>query len=113
MFTGIVEEIGQVAALQSLAGGGAHLRVRCQTVLEGTRVGDSIAVEGVCLTVTELAEDSFLVELQPVTLRRSALGSLRVGDPVNLERAVPVGGRFGGHYVQGHVDAVGRVVRME
>lgn len=113
MFTGIVEEIGEVVAVQSLAGGGARLRVRCRTVLEGTRVGDSIAVEGVCLTVTELAGDSFLVELQPVTLRRSALGSLRVGAPVNLERAVPVGGRFGGHYVQGHVDAVGRVVWME
>ncbi len=113
MFTGLVEEIGEVVAMQSLAGGGARLRIRCRIALEGTRVGDSIAVEGVCLTVTERTEDSFLVELQPVTLRRTALGSLRVGDPVNLERAVPVGGRFGGHYVQGHVDAVGRLVRRE
>ncbi|MCX7624043.1 MAG: riboflavin synthase [Thermomicrobium sp.] len=109
MFTGIIEEIGEVRAVQPIGGGGARLRIGCRVVLEGTKIGDSIAVDGVCLTVTDLARDSFLVELQPVTLRRSALGTRRVGDPVNLERAVAVGGRFGGHYVQGHVDGIGRV----
>lgn len=113
MFTGIIEEIGEVVARHAIAGGGQRLRIRCRTVREGTRIGDSIAVDGVCLTVVELGEESFLVELQPVTLRRSTLGSLRVGDPVNLERALAVGGRFGGHYVQGHVDAVGRVLAMQ
>jgi len=112
MFTGIIEEIGEVLALQPLGDGGARLRIGCRQVLEGTRVGDSIAVDGVCLTVTDLSPGSFLVELQPVTLRRSALGTLRPGDQVNLERALAVGGRFGGHYVQGHVDAVGRVVTL-
>ncbi len=110
MFTGIIEEIGRVRAYRPLPGGGARLRIGCRTVLEGTKVGDSIAVDGVCLTVTELASDSFEVELQPVTLRRTALGTVRPGDGVNLERALPVGGRFGGHYVQGHVDAVGQVL---
>jgi len=110
MFTGIVEEIGRVLAIQSVSGGGLRLRIGCRTVLEGTRLGDSIAVDGVCLTVTDLAPDSFQVELQPVTVRRSTLGKIAVGDLVNLERALPVGGRFGGHYVQGHVDTVGRIV---
>ena len=112
MFTGIIEEIGEVLSLQPVSGGGARLRIGCRLVLEGTKVGDSLAVDGVCLTVTDLASDSFAVELQPVTLRRSAFGGLRPGDGVNLERALAVGGRFGGHYVQGHVDAVGRVVTL-
>ncbi|WP_448576006.1 riboflavin synthase [Thermomicrobium sp.] len=112
MFTGIVEEIGRVLAIQPVSGGGLRLRIGCCTVVEGTRLGDSIAVDGVCLTVTDLAPDSFQVELQPVTVRRSTLGRIAVGDLVNLERALPVGGRFGGHYVQGHVDTVGRIVTM-
>jgi riboflavin synthase len=112
MFTGIVEEIGRVLAIQPVSGGGLRLRIGCRTVVEGTRLGDSIAVDGVCLTVTDLAPDSFQVELQPVTVRRSTLGRIAVGDLVNLERALPVGGRFGGHYVQGHVDTVGRIVTM-
>jgi riboflavin synthase len=112
MFTGIVEEIGRVLAIQPVSGGGLRLRIGCRTVVEGTRLGDSIAVDGVCLTVTDLAPDSFQVELQPVTVRRTTLGRIAVGDLVNLERALPVGGRFGGHYVQGHVDTVGRIVMM-
>ncbi|MBO9404611.1 MAG: riboflavin synthase [Thermomicrobium sp.] len=112
MFTGIVEEIGRVLAIQPVSGGGLRLRIGCRTVVEGTRLGDSIAVDGVCLTVTDLAPDGFQVELQPVTVRRTTLGRIAVGDLVNLERALPVGGRFGGHYVQGHVDTVGRIVMM-
>lgn len=78
-------------------------------MLEGTRIGDSISVNGVCLTVTALHSSSFTANLQPVTLSLSNLGALAPGDPVNLERSVEVGGRIGGHYVQGHVDGVGRI----
>lgn len=97
----------------SPAGGDNALTVRCSTVLGGTRIGDSISVNGVCLTVTGIKPDSFSANLQPVTLRLSNLGELRPGSAVNLERSVPVGGRFGGHYVQGHVDGVGRVVSIK
>lgn len=108
MFSGIVEEIGIVERIERF--GIAPLTVRCSTVLERTRIGDSIAVNGVCLTVAALGERSFTAHLQPITSLRSNLGSLRVGDAVNLERALAVGERIGGHDVQGHVDATGRVV---
>lgn len=108
MFTGIVEEIGMVERINDA--GRPSLVIRGATVTEGTRIGDSIAVNGVCLTVAELAPQSFRAEVQPVTLRRSNLGALRVGDPVNLERSVTAGQRMGGHYVQGHVDGTGRVL---
>lgn len=107
MFTGIVEEIGEIERIER--SGSAPLTVRCRTVLEGTRLGDSIAVNGVCLTVASLDERSFRADVQPMTSRRSNLGALRVGDRVNLERSIAVGGRIGGHDVQGHVDGVGRV----
>jgi riboflavin synthase len=112
VFSGIVEEIGRVVSL-SPAGGDNALIVRCSTVLGGTKIGDSISVNGVCLTVTSIQPDSFSANLQPVTLRLSNLGELRPGSAVNLERSVPVGGRFGGHYVQGHVDGVGRIVAIK
>ena len=108
MFTGIVEEIGVVDRID--LSGTAPLRIRCHTVLGGTRIGDSIAVNGVCLTVTDLSEAGFSADLQPVTRRLSNLGALRPGAEVNLERSVAADGRFGGHYVQGHVDGVARVV---
>jgi riboflavin synthase len=110
MFTGIIEEIGSVQRISHT--GASPSRIRCQKVLEGTRIGDSIAVNGVCLTVSELFDDSFTADLQPVTLRLSNLGSVRVGDGVNLERSVGIGERFGGHYVQGHIDGVARVVSL-
>lgn len=109
MFSGIVEEIGTVDSLVQ-RGGDHALTIRCRTVLDGTRIGDSVSVNGVCLTVTEIQVDRFRANLQPVTLRLSNLGELRTGSPVNLERSVPQGGRFGGHYVQGHVDGIGRIV---
>lgn len=109
MFSGIVEEIGAIERVK--AGGKAALTVRCATVLEGTRRGDSIAVNGVCLTVAALGVDTFTADVQPVTLRRSNLGELRTGDRVNLERSVAAGQRIGGHYVQGHVDGTARVVQ--
>lgn len=107
MFTGIVEEIGtvRIAAPRALA-------VRASKVLEDVKLGDSIAVNGVCLTVTAFDSGSFTVRLMPETLRRSNLGFLRAGDQVNLERAVAVGSRLGGHFVQGHIDGLGRVISM-
>lgn len=112
MFTGIVEEMGSVVALVPGAGdeADARLQVRGPLVTSDARLGDSIAVSGVCLTVAELPGDgTFVADVMPETLRRSALGDLREGDPVNLERALAVGGRYGGHVVQGHVDGVGVV----
>ncbi len=108
MFTGIVEEIGVVERID--LSGTAPLSIRCRTVLDGTRIGDSIAVNGVCLTVTKVFDSGFSADLQPVTRRLSNLGTLRSGAEVNLERSVAADGRFGGHYVQGHVDGVARVV---
>lgn len=105
MFTGLVEEIGTV-----LEARGTRLTIAARTVLEGTRLGDSIAVNGVCLTVVALDGRSFAVEVMPETFRRSNLGRLQAGDAVNLERALPASGRLGGHLVQGHVDGLGRVV---
>jgi riboflavin synthase len=108
MFSGIVEEIGAVERIDW--SGPAPLTVRCATVLGGTRLGDSLAVDGVCLTVTTVSDHSFTAHLQPVTRRLSSLGNLRPGDTVNLERSVAAGQRIGGHYVQGHVDGVGHIV---
>ena len=120
MFTGIVEEIGTVEELERGGGapagpGGGHdarLTVRGPLVASDARLGDSIAVSGVCLTVTDLPGDgTFIVDVMPESLRRTALGDLAVGSPVNLERAVRANGRLGGHIVQGHVDGVGTIVR--
>ena len=112
MFTGIVEEMGTVAHIVGDQDQANQLTVNCHTVLEGTRIGDSIAVNGTCLTVTALTNHSFTVGLSPETLRRTNLGLLKVGDPVNLERALAFGGRMGGHYVQGHVDGIGEIVAI-
>ena len=111
MFTGIVEEVGTVVGLDLRnAEGDARLVVRGPLVVADARIGDSIAVSGVCLTVTDLPGDgSFAADVMPETLHRSTLGGLAAGDPVNLERALPVGGRYGGHVVQGHVDGIGEV----
>lgn len=107
MFTGIVEEVGRVSRV-----GSEGLTIEAEKVLEGTKVGDSINVNGVCLTVTGTEGRGFSVEVMPETRRRTNLGRLRPGDPVNLERALPVGGRLGGHLVQGHVDTTGRVLAL-
>ncbi len=109
MFTGIVEEMGTVRALDRV-GDGTRFSIAARTVLGGVQLGDSIAVNGVCLTVTDLAAAGFTIGLSPETLQRTNLGERRVGDRVNLERSLQVGARMGGHYVQGHVDGVGHVV---
>jgi len=107
MFTGIVEEVGTVRSA-----GAGRLTVAARKVLDDTKLGDSVAVNGVCLTVVEMASDSFSVDVMPETLRRTNLGSLKAGDRVNLERPLAVGGRFGGHFVQGHIDGTSRVVSV-
>ncbi len=111
MFTGIVEEMGVVRAIgPAPARAGIDLSVASAIARAGAGIGDSITVGGVCLTVTALDDKGFIVGLAPETLRRTALGDLQVGDGVNLERSLPVDGRFGGHFVQGHVDGVATVV---
>ncbi|HEY5527121.1 MAG TPA: riboflavin synthase [Candidatus Anoxymicrobiaceae bacterium] len=105
MFTGIIEERGKVIELSPKGA----LKVGASLVLEETNPGESIAVSGVCLTVVDMTASTFTVDVMPETLKRSTLGSLRPGAPVNLERAVQAGGRLGGHLVNGHVDGVGTV----
>ncbi len=112
MFTGIVEEVGTVAALER-DGERARLHIAADQVVADAAVGDSIAVSGCCLTVTELTADGFTADLMAATLHATALGTLREGDGVNLERAMRADTRFGGHLVQGHVDGVGEVVTRE
>jgi riboflavin synthase len=114
VFTGIVEEVGTVAVRED-QGDAARLRIRAQRVLEGVALGDSISVNGVCLTVTDVEPEGVAggvwgTDVMAETLRRSSLGALADGSPVNLERAVTPHARLGGHLVQGHVDGVGRVL---
>jgi len=109
MFTGIVEELGEVVSVEHLAEA-ARLTVRGPRVTADVAHGDSIAVNGVCLTVTAVAGATFAADVMAETLSRAALGTLEPGSPVNLERSLRVGDRLGGHMVQGHVDGVGTVV---
>jgi riboflavin synthase len=111
MFTGIVEGTGTVAALAATAdGSGARLEVEAPFLAGDLRLGESVAVNGCCLTVAEATADGFAADLVAETLRRTALGGLAAGDLVNLERPMTLGGRLGGHLVQGHVDGVARVL---
>ena len=113
MFTGIVEELGQVVALEhsaALEARSARLSVRGPVVVEGTRTGDSISVNGCCLTVSELSDGVFVADVMDETLQRTGLGALAPGSRVNLERALRPGDRMGGHIVQGHVDATGTLL---
>ena len=112
MFTGIIEEIGTVRRIERGAKG-ARLTIGAHTVLEGTKIGDSIATNGVCLTVTAMTADSFSADVMAESLRRSGLGALQTGAPVNLERAMPACGRFGGHIVSGHIDGTGTVTSLQ
>jgi riboflavin synthase len=109
MFTGIIEEVGRVVTVVP-ASGGARLRVAATRALEGTREGDSISTDGVCLTAVRLARDAFEADCSAETLRRTTVGSWRPGTRVNLERALAFGDRLGGHLVQGHVEGVGALV---
>ena len=112
MFTGIVEELGQIRKIQK-GRSSAVLEIEARKVLEGTRIGDSICVSGVCLTVTSLEGGRFTADVMHETLNRSALQNARPGSLVNLERAMAADGRFGGHIVAGHVDGTGRIRGIE
>ena len=112
MFTGIIEEIGKVKAVQR-GGHAVVLEIEANKVLENTQIGDSIATNGVCLTVTTIENGCFRADVMPETMMRSNLGELRPGDRVNLERALCLGGRLGGHLVSGHVDGIGHIVGKE
>lgn len=112
MFTGIIEEIGKVKALRRGAKS-VTLEIQAQKVLEGTLVGDSIATNGVCLTVTSLTPTGYTADVMPETVRRTSLAQLKVGSSVNLERALTLQTRLGGHIVSGHIDGTGRIARRE
>jgi riboflavin synthase len=112
MFTGIVETTGSVLAIDP-GSDSSRITFAAPGVLADAQIGASIAVNGVCLTVTQFDGDSFTADLMEETLKRSALGSLNLGDSVNIERAMPLSGRLGGHIVQGHVDAVATVRSIE
>lgn len=107
MFTGIIEEKG---TFKSLSNG--RVEISCRKVLEETKIGDSISVNGVCLTVTSFSASGFFADVMNETLSRSNLGQLSKGDEVNLERAMAANGRFGGHFVSGHIDGTGKIEKM-
>ena len=108
MFTGIIQEVGRVTSVQF-----GKLAIAASDVLQGSELGGSIAVNGVCLTITNFNTNSFSVDIMPETLGRTNLGLLRAGDRVNLERPLALGGQLGGHLVQGHVDDTGRVASIK
>ena len=108
MFTGIVEEVGQVKAI-----GNGTLQIQATKVLEDVKLGDSIAVNGICLTVTGFNSHSFQADVMPETIKRTSLGELKLGSPVNLERALTLSSRLGGHIVSGHIDGTGRIVSLK
>lgn len=111
MFTGIVEEVGRIAAVKKGAIS-SQMVIEGMKVLEGTQLGDSICTNGVCLTVTKLNGNRFEVDVMAETLRRSNLGNLSVGSKVNLERALTLQTRLGGHMVSGHIDGIGKISKM-
>ena len=108
MFTGLIEEVGAV-----LRRSGADLAIMAKVVLEDLKPGDSIAIDGACMTVAAVNNDNFVVQVSPESLARTTLSRLRPGHAVNLERAMVAGGRFGGHFLSGHVDGVGRIIAMK
>lgn len=112
MFTGIIEEVGTVQTVQR-SGNSSFIRIQAKKVLSDVHLGDSIAVNGVCLTVTHFDGTSFQADVMNETLSRSSLGSLRSGSPVNLERAMSAEGRFGGHIVSGHIDGTGVITDIK
>lgn len=111
MFTGIVEEIGKIAAISNY-GNFIQLKVLAKKVLEDVSLGDSIAVNGICLTVTSFSTDYFTADVMPETLKRSSLKYAKSGSSVNLERAMAANGRFGGHIVSGHIDGIGKILSI-
>lgn len=111
MFTGIIEEIGEMVRMEAASTSG-KIELKADKVLKDTKIGDSIAVNGVCLTVIRLKGDGFVADVMPETLKRSNLGQLSPGSRVNLERAMAMNGRFGGHIVSGHIDGTGTIEKV-
>lgn len=112
MFTGLVEEMGTMKAMKKGAQS-AQLSIAAEKTLEDINLGDSIAVNGVCLTVVDYTADTFVVDVMEETLRKTTLGKLVKGEQVNLERALTIGSRFGGHFVSGHIDGVGKILEQQ
>lgn len=112
MFTGIIEEVGILQEF-NLENGFGFMEIKCKGVLDDTRIGDSIATNGVCLTVKEKSFNSFKAEVMGETLAKSNLGNLKIGDKLNLERALRLSDRLGGHIVSGHIDGIGKIVSIE
>lgn len=112
MFTGIIEEIGRIQTVRKGAES-SSISVQARKIMQDVRIGDSIAVNGVCLTVTTFSQSGFTADVMHETFNRSSLGSLPTGSSVNLERAMPANGRFGGHIVSGHIDGTGTVSAIE
>ena len=112
MFTGIIEEIGEVSRLQKREKS-SKISIRASLILEDMKLGDSISTNGLCLTVSEFNQKEFTADIMPESLNRSNLGTLNVGAKVNLERAMPLNGRFGGHIVSGHIDGVGHILEVK
>lgn len=113
MFTGLVEKLGIVTEIAPDGAGGARARITEPHLTPELKIGESVAVNGACLTVIDIGSDSFTFQLGPETLSRTNLGQLQVGSSVNLERSLRVGDRLGGHFVQGHVDAIGTILSRE
>ena len=111
MFTGIVEEVGKILEIDTSFSG--KITIECSTVTKDSKTGDSIAVNGVCLTVTELLKNGFSAKVSPETFSISSLSNLKTGNLVNLERAMKADGRFGGHIVSGHIDGKGKFIASE
>ena len=112
MFTGIIEEVGTLLATRK-ASKSESLTIEAPYVLQDAKVGDSIAVNGICLTATSISGNTFTADVMAETMRRTSLGTLHTGSKVNLERAMAAGGRFGGHIVSGHIDGTGTIANME
>lgn len=112
MFTGIIEELGTVKRVQN-GRDSSVLTIGARQVLQDTKIGDSISTNGVCLTVTDMGSDYFMADVMAETLRRSSLGQLKVGSTVNLERALTLSSRLGGHLVSGHIDGTGKIVKFQ
>lgn len=112
MFTGIIEEMGTIQAIRNNTSS-SQLTISANVIFEDMKIGDSIAVNGVCLTVTSMRKNSFMADVMPETMRRTCLGGLKIGDEVNLERAMAANGRFGGHIVSGHIDGIGTIQAWE
>lgn len=112
MFTGIIEEIGKIKKIETI-GPSARITISAKTILSDVHLGDSIAVNGICLTVTSFGEDYFVADIMNETIKRTSFHNMRIGTSVNLERAMKVDNRFGGHIVSGHIDGTGLIKSIE